>query len=233
MKNLELISFVGIDENTNLEELWNLNCPVTCEFSVLFSDERSVKKFVRYPSYDFCKKFLQNKNVTDKKLSIHLCGSSVERYLSQDKDMIELCEFANRIQLNFNINNYQDYELLSKRILDVTNLYNHTVILQKNASKNKFLEHFLNKKPNNCNLLYDSSGGFGRVISTVEAPLKEYFTGYAGGLNPENVKSIVDLIENSNVNNNKYYIDMESGIRENNIFCLKKCAEVIKNIYDK
>lgn len=75
-------------------------------------------------------------------------------------------------------------------------------------------------------LLYDSSGGFGRQISKVSAPDNKFFTGYAGGINPSNVQKIISLIDMSNINNKPYYIDMESGIRIDNIFSISECNKI-------
>ena len=78
--------------------------------------------------------------------------------------------------------------------------------------------------------LYDSSGGFGREIKGVIEPDDKNFTGYAGGLNPGNVRHIVSLIEEKNPAGISYYIDMESGVREDNVFSVAKSAEVIAEL---
>lgn len=118
---------------------------------------------------------------------------------------------------------------------------------KKNKSKEKFLKTFLSKKDYPhilINLLHDSSGGFGREISQISSLGKKiaageidedglYATGlvgYAGGIKPENVVNIIKLIENANADNKHYYVDMESGIRDNNILSLEKCRDIIDNI---
>ena len=92
------------------------------------------------------------------------------------------------------------------------------------------MDVFLKKTSKPINLLYDGSGGFGREIEQVHTPDDNHFTGYAGGIKPENVVKIVNFIENSNPKDKKYYIDMESGIRTDNIFSVEKCCQVIQNL---
>lgn len=236
MKNLHLISFVGVDEHTKLKDLEDNSSfieDVAVEWSVLFSDSKSIKNYVRYPSYEFCKDFLKVSppNIHSMR-SLHLCGSVINRYLKQESDVMELCHNATRIQLNLNISNYleSEYEKLTDDILAVTYKYGHYVILQQNKSKENFMKIFLSKAKSAFSLLNDSSGGFGREITSVTPPHPKYDTGYAGGINPDNVKGIVNLIEANNPEQKKYYIDMESGVRENNLFSIEKCHQVIQNL---
>lgn len=232
MKNLTLISFVGVDEQTNLADLVTINHHdmgfIPCEWSVLYSDSKSVGNYTRYPSYDFCKSFLSAKNMKiPLVLSLHLCGSVIDRYLKEEKDVLELCEKAFRIQLNLNIHNYPDHDKLSDDLISMMSKHGHKLILQQNKTKEKFMKTFLEKTKTKISLLHDGSGGFGRVISQIDPPDNFHITGYAGGINPENVEEIVGLIEKNNPDNLPYYIDMESGIRENNIFSVEKCRQVL------
>lgn len=235
MKNLNLISFVGVDEQTNLADILKMGSVVPCEFSVLFSDSKSIGNYTRYPSYKFCKDFLEWGTAKDVYTSLHLCGSVIERYLKQEQDVMDLCTLPYRIQLNLNISNFPDYEKLSNELIEVATKHNHKLILQQNKTKEKFMSQFEKKliatsSSLHISLLHDSSGGFGREITQVDVPTKKYFTGYAGGIKPENVSRIVKLIESNNPENTQYYIDMESGVRENNIFSIEKCRQVIDNL---
>lgn len=230
MKNLTLISFVGVDENTLLDSILEMESVVPCEFSVLYSDSKSQTNHTRYPSLQFCNDFLQwglDKGVIT---SLHLCGSVIQRYVNQEKDVMDLCAKASRIQLNINIKDFPDYEQFSDDIINVIKNHGHDIIMQQNKTKALFNKVFLAKVQGRINLLYDGSGGFGREISDVQSPTPDHFTGYAGGIKPENVKRIVNLIESKNPNNLPYYIDMESGIRENNFFSIEKCLKLIQNL---
>jgi len=231
MKNILLISFVGVDTHTDLDSLSLISKSsyYNTEWSVLYSDSKSVGNHTRYPSYQFCNDFL-NLNSCDLYCSLHLCGSVIERYLKEEQDVLALCNKAFRIQLNLNINNYPDHEKLSNDIESMMSKHGHKIILQQNKTKEKFMKTFLGKAKTKISLLYDGSGGFGRVISKIDPPDDYHITGYAGGINPENVSGIVGLINKNNPSDLPIYIDMESGVRENNIFSLDKCRQVISNL---
>lgn len=235
MKNLALVSFVGVDEKTDFAEIELISNSHAglgfVEWSVLYSDSKSVGNYTRYPSYDFCKDFLEKSAKTNYvHSSIHLCGSVIERYLNKDGDVMALCQVAHRIQLNLNIRDYPDYSKLTERLQSVLKQYGHSIILQQNKTKANFMEVFLKGNAFPINILHDGSGGFGREITEVVPPDETHFTGYAGGIKPENVVKIVNLIENNNPNNKRYYIDMESGVRTDNIFSIEKCSQVLQNL---
>jgi phosphoribosylanthranilate isomerase len=235
MKNLALVSFVGVDEKTDFAEIERISDSYAglgfIEWSVLFSDSKSVGNYTRYPSYDFCKEFLDKSFKTRYvHSSLHLCGSVIERYLNKDSDVMALCQRAHRIQLNLNIKDYTDHPKLTERLQSVLKQYGHSIILQQNKTKAKFMEVFLKANTFPISILHDGSGGFGREITEVVPPDETHFTGYAGGIKPENVANIVNLIENTNPNGKKYYIDMESGVRTDNIFSIEKCQQVLGNL---
>lgn len=237
MKNLTLISFVGVDEQTDFAELEKISNSKAglgrLEWSVLYSDSKSLTNHTRYPSYKFCKEFLE-RSATTKYVhsSLHLCGSVIERFLNKEKDVLDLCAGAQRIQLNLNIKEYPDHLKLTERLWSVLKFTGFSIILQQNKTKAKFMEVFLEHNTFPISILHDGSGGFGREITEVVPPseVETHFTGYAGGIKPENVANIVALIESNNPNNRSYYIDMESGVRTDNIFSLEKCRQVIDNL---
>lgn len=239
MKNLSLVSFVGVDTKTDIQDIIDFreNFPVIpkrkYEFSVLFSETKSLTKDMRYPDYDFCSHFLGYMAGRSVLASIHLCGSVIDKYLAEDPKIIDLCLHASRIQLNLNIANYNDYDKLSSDLIRMVDKHEHHLILQQNKTKEKFMNCFLNKTnitTEQVSLLYDSSGGFGREITTVNPPDIDHFTGYAGGLKPSNVTKVINLIEAANTNDMSYYIDMESGVRSNNLFSVDLCKQVVNNI---
>lgn len=236
MKNLSLISFVGIDIETKLDDLLQFysnseSTHIIYEFGILYSDSKN-GIYKRYPQHDFCNYYLQW-SMNKINSSLHLCGNAITRYLNEDKDIIDLCSYAGRIQLNLNMNKYKDHDVLADNILRIVEKNNHSIILQQNNAKKNFNNIYLSKikNDNKLSLLNDSSGGFGKEIIKVFPPHDKYFTGYAGGIKSSNVLNIVSIIENSNIENKKYYIDMESGVRVNNIFSINECLK-IKELID-
>ena len=84
-----MISFVGIDERTDLQELKNLASlsSVKLEFGILYSE---TKKSNRYPPRRILDDFaaMYNSNTQYSK-SIHLCGSSVDKFLNCNDMFLE------------------------------------------------------------------------------------------------------------------------------------------------
>ncbi len=230
------ISFVGIDQSTNFNDLLSFKNS-KYEFGVLHSEGRNGKD-PRYPGTSFCKEFLQFTNDNSIDNSLHLCGSSIDGFLNEDKNIIDLCFLAGRIQLNLNINKYSTkYSELANIILDLIQKHSFNIILQMNNSKREFNKTFFSKINKftftNCSLslLHDSSGGFGRKITEIYPPYKKFITGYAGGINETNILSVIKSINDINYDENNYYVDMESGVRVDNKFSIEKCL-AIKNLID-
>ena len=159
MKNLALVSFVGVDNHTNWDEIAKFESDIPCEWSVLFSDSKSQTKHVRYPEYSFCKDFLEWGEEKSLLTSIHLCGDVIQRYLKQEQDVMDLCDIANGIQLNLNIHSFPEHEKLADDILKLVTERNHKVILQLNKTKEKFMGVFFKKAQARVRVLHDGSGG--------------------------------------------------------------------------
>ena len=71
----------------------------------------------------FCQEYLSWTNKNNVCNSLHLCGSSIDKFIFEDQKIIELCNNANKIQLNININKYNDYDKLSNDIYNVCSKY--------------------------------------------------------------------------------------------------------------
>lgn len=235
---LRLISLVGVDEKTNIRDLIDLvswydkvsrTAFTDLEFGFLYSETRSKTDDDRYPSYEFIKntkRILEDKNILT---SIHLCGSEAVKDYLDSKDYILDLIGSGRVQLNFNMNNYNT-ETLIPQLIEASHAHIGQLILQINKSKKKLIKEIYNHAvvSKTIHFLHDSSGGFGKEIEKVEAPDRVIFTGYAGGLKPENIKNVLRLIESVSAPGLDFYIDMESGIRTDNLFDLEKIKSVIE-----
>jgi len=239
---LDLVSFVGVDEHTNLDDLIAFDekygqDEVGIEYGFLFSVERSQTADKRYPSLAFIGESVDRLSGSVA-TSVHLCGAdAIKMYLDGDQNLLDLC-MNSRIQLNFKMADYDEDELLEKLITRSKD-HNAPLILQSNKSKKNFIDRLLEKanlsffddeSDLNINVLYDGSGGFGREIENVESVFPFFFTGYAGGLKPSNIFKVLELIESVNHFVTPYYIDMESGVREDDIFSLSKCEAVMEEV---
>lgn len=239
---LNKISFVGVDEKTDLDELYKLAelSLVRLEFGVLYSPNRMGKKdHPRYPTLDFMKQF-PNQHQTKFDESIHLCGDAVDDFIQRDVENRRLCTLFDRIQLNFSMQKYAESYIVQQLYSNGRDVWSGLIgkmIIQDNKSKTNLVKDILdtlnNKHAlyNSVDILFDASGGFGKEIDNVKPVYDFFYCGYAGGINPTNVIDILKKIDRANCTKDvTYYIDMESGIRTNDWFDLDKCRDIILQV---
>jgi hypothetical protein len=236
---LERISFIGVDERTDLDAILNMKDGVNhwhfpLEFGVLFSKTKQQKGNNRYPSTDAVKsigKKLHGKVIT----SLHLCGSSVKEFLNLESEYLELVEHYDRIQLNFRIKDATDqnemFDMASK-IATAAEWCGKPLIIQYNDNK-AHLVHFLINDidlEDIIHVLFDASGGYGVELDKPLPAFDNVLCGYAGGIGPDSVQSILSKIYDANYVDTIFYIDMESKIRTDDWFDVEKCQEVIEKV---
>lgn len=252
---LDMISFIGIDKHTDLSEVIGLvtrtdfalaglatKRALELEFGILYSEGRAGRE-PRYPTYADCLKMATHLDRHYISHSIHLCGfEAIQGFIDQTDEIQKLCSTATRVQLNFNVDKFandDNQDAFIDRLIELSEGYN--IVIQDNKSKGEFVKilkrrniDVQNDHANNFAFLYDASGGFGKVIDKFQPASDVYYTGYAGGLNPENVVDIVKEIDKINDPQILYYIDMESGVRTQDWFDMekaKKVADAILSIY--
>jgi hypothetical protein len=225
---LKYVTFTGTDDKTDLSEVQRISKEYPfVEWGMLLSIAKAGSQ--RYPSK---KNFIDINNLKINK-SIHICGATCKSIVEEgilEDNMIELfnCAMphANRCQLNFSIKNTN---------VDLANLFwfiakfTRNFILQQNKTNSPFIKGISPyvTRSGKVEILFDCSGGSGSVISEIPNLIPNIFCGYAGGLNPENLESKLQEIE-AVVEDNEIWIDMESGVRTNNEFDLKKLLNVVK-----
>ena len=215
------VTLTGADDKTDIKLLQEIQKEYSfVEWGILISTNQNRN---RYPSEDFIYE-LRNKGLN---LALHVCGK-YSRALLQDCDLDPIVKYDwfDRYQINFNFKNTEHNTWNIIEMLD--KFPTKKFILQDNLSKKKYIETILNtcytKRLSNIGVLYDSSGGRGTEIKSVEAPYDDIYTGYSGGLNPENVKDICNKISSFD-DESKVWIDMESGVRSDDIFDLEKVVK--------
>lgn len=235
--SINKISFVGVDAKTDLQELKNLadQSAVKLEFGILYSES---KKNNRYPDQETINNFVSTcSNSLKYDISLHLCGTSVNKFLNNDRTFMDSMFGENRfdaVQLNFSLKSEKDIPNIVKNAFSSAWFSRiPDIIFQANKSKNKLVEYILNgdfyNEGANIRLLYDGSGGFGRTISKIDKPFNNFYTGYAGGINPDTINDIARAVELAS-GNVPVYLDMESGVRENDWFSIEKCKKIIECI---
>lgn len=219
------VTITGADNKINQSDLLLLQEKYPfVEWGILFSTNKDGQP--RYPSrvhriVEFDESALQ--------LSAHFCGFYSREVLEKGNFMlIQLLPFSyKRVQLNYNFKNNKGRFNLVSLLRFVERNKERDIILQYNDSNAEIIEKFrVNGLPDNINFLYDSSGGRGKLLNDIKNPFKQY-TGYSGGISPDNVEGICRYIQNHESSSN-VWIDMENGVRTDNQFDLVKVSSVLR-----
>lgn len=223
---IDKVTITGADEKIMYNDLLNLQDDFPfVEWGILFSESKAGSS--RYPSAEHRKKQF----IGELSLSAHFCGWWARQVLENRnyKLITELPEQYTRIQLNYNFNTSKNFDLGSLIEFVVDNP-ERRIIIQYNRSNEPVISRWMKQHdvPSRIHFLYDSSGGRGTVINRLDPPIGGHYTGYAGGLNIENIDSICCDIARS-MDNSMVWIDLESGARINDQFDL----ELVRMILEK
>lgn len=129
----------------------------------------------RYPSNEFIEQFMKWKP-SSVKTAGHLCGTAVDYFFAGN--CMENSRYApfDRIQLNFRDNGL-DRENRIEMINDFQNDFKKRVIIQYNEANSNFILNLKEKMEHYWPMiLFDRSGGKGKLITDIRSP----FPGYNG-----------------------------------------------------
>jgi len=230
MANLLHVTFTGIDDNTDASWLLGIRTQYPkVEFGMLMAVE-PVKRSGRFPDpegpaargfYEAARRGLG--------LSAHLCGSlAKEAAKGEWGAVMEHCpEFSAFSRCQLNIAHVKDVP--AAVVTGMPGTLREVIVQQKGAGS---CEAFLQiPRKDGYSVLLDASGGHGVYAEPVvlEGPYK---VGYAGGLNPDNVRGFLESLL-ADVRVGDFWIDMESGVRTgDDLFSPGKVEAVIRNIED-
>ena len=243
---IKIVTITGADDNTNHSDMISISKDFPfVEWGILFS--RSRQGTERYPSIEWVNELRDewvNKlrdNIEELGLmrtkficSAHLCGEYAtdiitkgNNKLFRDDSGIKHPILFWRHQLNFNSQNTEvNYDYLTSHFKGLGN----NTIIQYNKSNldlcSKIIsDPLINKK--GVHFLYDGSGGRGVLPGEWQGVIPDRFTGYAGGLNPDNLEeSLVNI--NKAVGDNSIWIDAETGVRTDGKLDLKKVVKFLE-----
>lgn len=237
------VTITGVSDDTDINEILTLSKKYPwLEWGVLFSESASGNK-PRYPSakwinslYHAMVERSKNSVTFDRpwRFAAHLCGKTMRRFVPG----ITLDEYDHggwltpfgltesifnimfdRVQVNFNATreNFSPvimtdmmsgwYESFDGNIITQHNNNNDWVwesIQDKEITMNALRAH---------HILHDASGGNGKPLEVIEPPIAGVLNGYAGGINPKNVISVIDSLDQQ-IPKGYVWIDMESGVRD-------------------
>lgn len=220
---IKTVTITGADNNTSIDEMLLISKEFPfVEWGILFSPKKTRE---RYPDLKWIAKLVTKSFKENIQLSAHLCGDHTRQMLV-GYDTIQLgkhiFEPFNRFQLNFNSMNS---EVDQGRFFSLLNRLNLNFILQYNYSNVAICSEAMKSK--NISFLYDSSGGRGTEPAQYMKPIKNHFTGYAGGLSPDNLEDELKKIDDV-AGDSEIWIDTESRVRTNEILDMNKVRKFLQ-----
>lgn len=226
---LDRVTITGADDNTSIEDMLALSAEFPfVEWGILASEKREGS--ARYPSRLWVHRLTSSQGKFNENLilSMHLCGSWA-RSLFAGKELTGnppcLFDFG-RIQ----INGKPHGDLLDVRSLFVCGSPMDTIGMLRQVifQTPRSLVFGMKVSAGGCNVgfLVDDSGGNGTIREEWPSPYYQY-TGYAGGIGPDNVVDVVHRIQA--VCNKPFWIDMEGRVRdEDNRLSMNKVRKVLE-----
>lgn len=218
------VTISGADDRVNIENMISIQKQYPfVEWGILISYQRSGSN--RYPSASWIDKLPYELDI-----SLHLCGAVCRSFLANpNMESIEAIngDHWSRVQLNLSLKD-KDYFQELELVVRFAEKTSKGIILPYNKGNQPNIDKILSRGelPENIHFLYDSSGGRGTEIKSFNKPLPTY-TGYAGGLSPDNVFDTCDLLTNMYEWEDNIWIDMETGVRTDDKFDLDKVRSVL------
>jgi hypothetical protein len=222
---LGTVTLTGADDKTDIDALVGLSQQFPfVEWGILLSESRTGSP--RYPSQQWLDKFASVAEAKKMNVATHICGRWSREifagYMPIWDRLPDIVETAKRVQ----INGTPIPEFESEKVIEVISLHKEKdFIVQMSDRTNKLLTISRLYPYERAKIygLVDNSGGKGKLEESWPIPKSGVWDqGFAGGLSPSNIDHQITLIEQavcgmSFISNTfRYWIDMESGIRNDN-----------------
>lgn len=210
---IKTITITGADNHVDIGKLVELQqqYPLV-EWGILLSPVR--KGVPRYPDNEW----VSNLKGTGLRLSLHICGKSILKILAGDWSFLEADYNKPIAEIPFerhqiNMSHYDKEKDYSEFCEGVKKKGIRNPIIQWKNTDSPFIDQAIDLGVDFA-ILYDRSGGIGKTPECWQKPAK-VFTGYAGGLGPDNVLEQLKKIEEQ-VEDREIWIDCETKVRDNN-----------------
>ena len=214
------VTITGADDQTGVSQLIELSTKFPfVEWGILI--DQSKQGTARYPSLSWRRFFLGSVEEARRagirvNYATHLCNASARKFLAtmQDEGML-----PSRIQINLGTEP-------PPATVDVP-YYAEEVIFQ--CSDERLLPEygrFVRSRRFERSILFDASRGRGVAPATWPTAPLDCRMGYAGGITPSNVESVLHALKP----HNPPWIDMESGVRSDNKLDLDLVVQVLERV---
>ena len=229
----KFITFTGIDVRTSAMRVRDLSAAYPVEWGILFS-ERNQGRANRYPSLREISKFLSDTDGAESlHLSAHICGRYSRDIFSGEgmpENMVRYLGNARFSRTQINIADGEtDVEEAAVRS-------ERAAAFARSILADKAIIQCRGNFPDDPTVdwLFDKSGGAGELPDNgyyAGAAYSTAFCGYAGGIGPDNITRVLDLIRQVHVPEKEFWIDMENNVRTGDWLDLDKCEAVLKAVY--
>lgn len=256
---IDRITFTGADDSVTPNELLKISAGhPKVEWGILISKNNMGTP--RFPSAKWINELMQfhRRSYGGMKISTHICGIWVKNLIGRPRvrksrrsrstsrrtcrrgSELELLETVplervDRVQLNFHASPHA----LSVIGLDALRGLDRQVIFQMDGTTNDALISAARFKSVDAIPLFDISGGRGISPDTWPEPFEcpvegKIYSGYAGGLGPENLESQIKKILEA-AGDARIWIDMETKVRSNydrqfDLGKVNQCLEIFESI---
>lgn len=247
MRHPFCISITGADDLVDPAELVRLSRSYPfVEWAVLYFPERC--GHLRCPSDAWRANLAALRQDCGLRTALHLCGTEVFREVLEHGVRPALAaELAayDRIQLNVSAgpNRFSSAEV--RAVYTSFAAAGVALILQRHADTAELVDMFITEHPaafhaGELAVLFDASRGRGVAPARWPAPLSVIglggSCGYAGGLGPDNIETAVvdvaEVVAQSPIPRTRFWFDMETGVRTDDLFDLAKVEMVLAAVAD-
>lgn len=214
MMRISRVTLTGADDSVKPEQLVDITKEFPfVEWGILFSPQRQGTH--RYPSKSWVREFI-SKGLP---CAAHLCGLAVDEFVNAPRD--EYSAFG-RVQLNFSLS-HKVY--LLPWLSGVVGREKRPIIFQANKTNRALLTFDFIRE-----VLFDGSGGRGRLPSEWPVSDPTRVCGYAGGLGPDNLAEQLPRIASA-AGDEEVWIDMEGKLRsDQDRFDLDKATSCLRTV---
>lgn len=238
--NLKKITVTGVDNYTAIPDIFRMIARYPqVEFGVLIQAPWG-SEYQLFPSFEWIERLARYIDESLRQhFSLHLCGGYVQDFYSHKRFVESVAMFApyfGRMQINTH-NERAPFDLkIAAQNVHLLNGLGVTPILQMDEANAHIVTEVVAEVPRGAvDVLYDMSHGAGVLPTSWEGVVTKpnyggIFTGYAGGLEPANVRGEVAKIAKI-VGDNPIWIDAESRLRSGGNFDMVKAALFVKHAY--
>ena len=220
---LRALGFCGVDDSVDPWHLGAISAAYPfVEWGVLFRPDKEGQP--RYPSWAWVERLAAVKAVMGNRMKLagHLCGTRCQEVLAGEHAFVKRIRELGfeRVQVNATAANGVDVSKLSAAFVPLYDVIlarkDVEFIIQRNEGTKALWNPLLNvnaRDVKNVSYLFDDSVGMGIGITTFRKPERGASCGYAGGIGPANISSVLSSVAKASSTSLPVWIDMESSLR--------------------